>query len=343
MSSTDYYFKRLHEVLRNSHDIVAAKAKRIISCCFNNSTRSTESKIRRKNKFRNKIKSGRKLIRVIRATEKQPNHRPGKRDLVYYAVQTTDVTKVVLQSSRIRVIYMNNQKFSGLLSTVQKHQKTLIEYNNFISKNECEPAYYLKYDDDTYCFVKLLADHILIDENGNFHSFSFYTTPVSNTPDHRFNILSPKFTTKAILFNTKTASTTEHVNRLVELLIDERADLMMVNEHCRYFTDEPGHVKYMAVGDGFTFIHLSATKNGRKASVGGVGILCSPGAAKMVRRAEKVSDRILRVDFNSASTSPNHSAQGWPGPFEKGMPFCLFDEKGKSILQTHFAFFPKMT
>ena len=39
-----------------------------------------------------------------------------------------------------------------------------------------------------------------------------------------------------------------------------------------------------------------------------MGILCSPGAAKMVRRAKKISDRFLRVDFNSASTSLNHSA-----------------------------------
>ena len=187
-------------------------------------------------------------------------------------------------------------------------KKTLIEYNNFISKNECEPAYYLKYDDNTYCFVKLLADHILIDENGNFHCFSFFTSPVSKKPDRRFNILSPKFNTNAILFNTKTARTTEHLNRLVELLIDERADLMMVNEHRRYFKDEPGHVKYTDIGDGFTFIHLSATKNGRNATVGGVGILCSPGAAKMVRRAIKVSDRILKVDFNSSPTTINHSA-----------------------------------
>ena len=149
---------------------------------------------------------------------------------------------------------------------------------------------------------------MLVDENGNFHSFNFFITPITTKVDKRFNILSPKSTTNAIVFNTKTASTAEHLNRLVELLIDEKADLMMVSEHCRYFTDEPGHVKYMAVCDGFTFIHLSATKNGQNATVGGVGILCSPGAAKMVRRAIKVSDRILKVDFNSSSATINHSA-----------------------------------
>ena len=50
-----------------------------------------------------------------------------------------------------------------------------------------------------------------------------------------------------------------------------------------------------------------------------------------------------RAAARSAKVIRRYLPQGWLGPFEKGMPFCLFDEKGKSVLHNHFAFFPKMT
>ena len=44
----------------------------------------------------------------------------------------------------------------------------------------------------------------------------------------------------------------------------------------------------------------------------------------------------MNIKFSLPKAPSLASAQGWQGPFEKGMPFCLFDEKGKSVLHNHF-------
>ena len=44
----------------------------------------------------------------------------------------------------------------------------------------------------------------------------------------------------------------------------------------------------------------------------------------------------MNIKFSLPKAPSLASAQGWQGPFEKGMPFCLFHEKGKSVLHNHF-------
>ena len=96
-------------------------------------------------------------------------------------------------------------------------------------------------------------------------------------------------------FNFRTLNRIGQLPKLTILSIDHNIDIICIQEqrfiHCEDF-------QYHDIGNGWTFVSVSAWKNSINATIGGVGMLIGTWALKSLNSIEKIQPRMMVTMFN---------------------------------------------
>ena len=97
-------------------------------------------------------------------------------------------------------------------------------------------------------------------------------------------------------FNANTLRTDSRVAECEQRRSDANIEILGVQEH-RIILQDPNNIEYRTIGSSF-FIISSGWRNDAQASQGGVGALISKRAKRALLDAKRITDRILRVEFD---------------------------------------------
>ena len=97
-------------------------------------------------------------------------------------------------------------------------------------------------------------------------------------------------------FNANTLRTEYSAAECEQRRFDAGIEILGVQEH-RIVLSDPNNIEYRTIGSGF-FVISSAWRNQQQAAVGGVGLLLGRTAKKALLEVKRVSDRILRAEFD---------------------------------------------
>ena len=97
-------------------------------------------------------------------------------------------------------------------------------------------------------------------------------------------------------FNANTLRTEYRVAECEQRRNDANIEILGVQEH-RIILQDPNNIEYKTIGSSF-FIISSGWRNEAQASQGGVGALISKRAKRALLDAKRITDRILRVEFD---------------------------------------------
>ena len=106
-------------------------------------------------------------------------------------------------------------------------------------------------------------------------------------------LLKPKKTIKISTYNIRTAKDDWRVHELIHHMDKQNISIIGIQEHRRTHNEE---VKFQKIDD-HMLITTSAWRNKAQAATGGVGILLSSAAEKVLSDISKISDRIMKATF----------------------------------------------
>ena len=106
-------------------------------------------------------------------------------------------------------------------------------------------------------------------------------------------LVKPKKTIKISTFNVRTAKDDWRVHELIHHMDKQGISIIGIQEHRRIHSEE---VKFQQI-DNHMLITISAWRNKAQAATGGVGILLSNAAEKVLSDVTRISDRIIKATF----------------------------------------------
>ena len=123
-----------------------------------------------------------------------------------------------------------------------------------------------------------------------------YQAEVEKSDTGNEKLLKAKRCVNISTLNVRSLRGNHKVYELIAAAEKYEIDIICVQEHRYYHPDIP--VKIHTFEKGWTFLTSSGVKNDSEATIGGVGILLSPSAAKSFTNYERISDRLLAGTFN---------------------------------------------
>ena len=113
----------------------------------------------------------------------------------------------------------------------------------------------------------------------------------------RRQLLKCKRTINLSTSNVRTLKSIKQMSELIAIALKYHIDVINVQEHRFYHEDI--YLKYHELGNGWTFISAGSFEEHRgNSTIGGVGMLLSPHAAKSLKSIEKITSRILVATFH---------------------------------------------
>ena len=107
---------------------------------------------------------------------------------------------------------------------------------------------------------------------------------------HRFNHYTTRTPPNIVSFNFRTLSIINSLPKLTAYTVNLNTDIICIQEH-RYYQSKL-ELKYNNTGNGWTFVSASEWKTSVNVTIGGVGILLSPCALKLLKSSERFWKRV---------------------------------------------------
>ena len=115
-------------------------------------------------------------------------------------------------------------------------------------------------------------------------------------PKTKTNLLKCTRNLHISTFKTRTLTSSYQIGELTAAAALHNQDPIFVQEHSHFH--DGVRLKHHDTGNGCTLVTSSAYKNTANASIGGIGILMSPNAQKVLNNIKSITPRILFASFN---------------------------------------------